>query len=59
MSVELRALFLGAAVVLFLLAAYDELRAIPNHPRAVGLIAAGLAAATFPAFWDALDAALN
>lgn len=59
MSAEIRALFLGFAVLLFVLAAYDELRAAPNRPRAVGLIAAGLAAATFPAFWDAMDIALD
>lgn len=59
MSVELRALFLGLAVILFLLAAYDELRSVPNRPRSLGLVAVGLAAATIPAFWDALEAAVD
>lgn len=59
MSVELRAVFLGLAIALFVLAAWDELKGAPNRPRAVGLVAAGLASATVPAFWDALDAALG
>jgi hypothetical protein len=59
MSAEIRALFLGLAVLLFVLAAYDEFRSTPNRPRSLGLVAAGLAAATFPAFWDALDVALD
>lgn len=59
MSAEIRALFLGVAVVLFVLAAYDEFKTSTNRPRAVGLVAAGLAAATIPAFWDALDAATD
>lgn len=60
MSAELRALFLGIAILLFVLAAYDEFRtAGASRPRSIGLVAAGLGSAFFPAFWDALDLALE
>lgn len=48
MSATVRMLFLGAAVVLFVLAAIGYQRG------KVSFLAAGLAAFAFPAFWDAL-----
>lgn len=59
MSAEFRALFLALAILLFLIAAWDEFRKTPNRPTSLGLIAAGLASAFFPAAWDAVDAAFE
>jgi hypothetical protein len=50
MDDTVRMLFLGAAVVLFVLAAIGYQRG------RVSFLAAGLAAYAFPTFWDALAA---
>lgn len=50
MSATVRMLFLGVAVALFVLAAIGYQRG------KVSFLAAGLAVAFFPAFWDALAA---
>lgn len=59
MSAEFRAFFLAIAIVLFVIAAWDEFRRTPNRPTSLGLIGAGLACAFFPAAWDAVDLALD
>lgn len=53
MSPEAKALLYGIAVILFVLAAIFELAKRPARAWALGLVAAGLACATLPAFWDA------